>query len=727
LKTELRAAIYVRVSTEEQANEGFSIQAQLADLHRYAEIHNMEIVEQYVDEGYSGKSIEGRPHMQRLLKDSRQGKFNVVLVYRIDRLARKLKDALEINDEFERNGVQLVSINENIDTTTPMGKMVFQMVGSIAEMERNTIVGRVKMGMTERAKQGKFNGGICLGYDSVNKTLVVNEEEAAIVREIFNLAEQGLGYKAIVGHLNGKGYKTKKGNAFSVNGVKDILSNPIYIGKVRFNQKENWSEKRRKGQNKEYIEVDGEHEAIISEEQWERVQNLRKKRSYKPSRSEKPFILSGLLKCPMCGYGMVPGYSQGSEGTRYRYYVCGQHHNKGKTVCKANSIRADIAEQEVLSRLSLLVTDPFALKMIINQVNAQRASAEKPFYEEKRLAESKLKQIEKNTNKLLEALLDESMPKSIISKKLNELEEEKTQLESRLRQLQTELSEADTKPIDYDALRILLSDFQKVLSQVEPEQQKALLRLVIKDITVSKEAPRGIGRRIEKINLHFDFTIDAMENTCELLKQLYPDIEEHLQPWKKRKSSYNFNAGELFNSLPILPLTMIRFSAHDLERPIDLLHEHETNQLVGQGDAAERQFRVGAAKNGVGQTEASADDKTHLAPSVGGQVFQISGQLLARPRFPVDGQRDHEGVRLDVRQHPLPFLAFHPERFRFTQLFRRLLVGHFADLDIGIGAEPFQIFPDALLQIRFFHFADNDQLDVHGASRRDGWIGTWLT
>jgi site-specific DNA recombinase len=282
LKTENRAAIYVRVSTEEQANEGFSIQAQLADLHRYAEILNMEIVELYVDEGYSGKSIEGRPHMQRLLKDSRQGKFNVVLVYRIDRLARKLKDALEINDELERNGVQLVSINENIDTTTPMGKMVFQMVGSIAEMERNTIVGRVKMGMTERAKQGKFNGGICLGYDSVNKTLVVIEAEATIVREIFNLAEQGFGYKAIVGHLNSMGYKTKKGNTFSANGVKDILSNPIYIGKIRFNQKENWSEKRRKSQNNEYILVDGEHEAIISEEQWERVQNLRKKRSYKP-------------------------------------------------------------------------------------------------------------------------------------------------------------------------------------------------------------------------------------------------------------------------------------------------------------------------------------------------------------------------------------------------------------------------------------------------------------
>ncbi|WP_242773411.1 recombinase family protein [Brevibacillus parabrevis] len=577
---ELRAAIYVRVSTEEQVNEGFSIQAQLADLHRYAEVHNMEVVEQYVDEGYSGKSIEGRPHMQRLLQDSRQGNFNVVLVYKIDRLARKLKDALEINDELEKNGVQLVSINENIDTTTPMGRMVFQMVGSIAEMERNTIVGRVKMGMTERAKQGKFNGGICLGYHSVNKTLVVNDEEAPLIREIFNLAEQGLGYKAIVGHLNVKGYKTKKGNAFSVIAVKDILSNPMYIGKVRFNQKENWSEKRRKGRNKEYLVVEGEHEAIISEDQWERVQSLRNKRSYKPSRSEKPFVLSGLLKCPMCGYGMVPGYSQGSEGTRYRYYVCGQHHNKGKTVCKANSIRADIAEQEVMSHLSFLVSDPVTLKMIVNQVNAQRANAEKPFYQEQKLVESKLKQIDKNTNKLLEALLDESMPKNIISKKLNELEEEKTQLESRFRQLQTELSDADTKPIDYEALRILLSDFQMVLSNVVPEQQKALLRLVIKDITVSKEAPRGIGRRIEKINLRFDFTIDAMENTYELLKQLYPNVEEQLQPWKKRKSRYNINVGELFNSLPILPLTMIRFPPTNPKRPINLLQQHQPHQLM---------------------------------------------------------------------------------------------------------------------------------------------------
>src|SRR5690606_9017621 len=112
---------------------------------------------------------------------------------------------------------------------------------------------RVKMGMTERAKQGKYNGGIVLGYDAVNKELIINEDEAHIVRTIFNFAEQDMGLKAITRRLNEMGYRTKKGNPFSTLSVKNILNNPIYIGKIRFNQLENWAEKRRSGKNTDYI------------------------------------------------------------------------------------------------------------------------------------------------------------------------------------------------------------------------------------------------------------------------------------------------------------------------------------------------------------------------------------------------------------------------------------------------------------------------------------------
>ena len=152
--TKLKAALYARVSTEEQAKEGYSIAAQISEIKKYAEQHGYEIVDEYVDEGASGKSIEGRPQMKRLLKDASQQKFGVVIIYKIDRLARKLKDALEISEILEKNNVNLISLNEKFDTTTAFGRTAFQMICSFAELERNNIVERVKLGMEQRAKEG---------------------------------------------------------------------------------------------------------------------------------------------------------------------------------------------------------------------------------------------------------------------------------------------------------------------------------------------------------------------------------------------------------------------------------------------------------------------------------------------------------------------------------------------------------------------------------------------
>lgn len=467
---QLRAAVYVRVSTEEQATEGFSIQAQLSELYRYAELSGYEVIGEYIDEGVSGKSIEGRPMMKKLLFHARQNKFNAVLVYKLDRISRKTKDALEISEELECNNVKLISKQENFDTTTPMGKMVFQVISSFAELERNTIVDRVKMGMTERAKQGKFNGGQCLGYDSVNKHLVINDSEAIIVREICDMAERGLGLKAIARRVNDKDYKTKKGQLFSVISVKTILENPIYIGKIRFNQVENWNEKRRKGNNNDYILVDGEQEPIITIEQWEKVQHIRKNRSVKTARSHEPYILSGLLKCPACGHGMVPNRSKGATGLTYRYYVCGQNHNKGKKACSAHSIRADVAVQHVVSEMQRIVTEPHLLREIIADVNKERKQSDIPQKEEIRLLNSKVNKLSSHIDKLMNALLEGDLPQEIVKPKLISSQEEKQQIEQRLEQLHNQLSAADTSPVDFDSLYRLLTDMQTFLSKLEPEE-----------------------------------------------------------------------------------------------------------------------------------------------------------------------------------------------------------------------------------------------------------------
>lgn len=568
----INAALYVRVSTEEQAKEGFSIAAQIGEIEAYADRNNMDIVERYMDEGVSGKSISGRPEMKRLLKDLNSQRFNAVIVYKIDRISRKSKDALEIAERCQEANVSLISINEDFDIASPVGKMLFQMMSNFAEFERNSIVQRLKMGMMQRAKQGYHNGGIVLGYDNVNKMLVVNEEEAHVVRLIFDYAEQELGYKAIVNRINGMGYKTKRGVEFSINTVKTILDNPLYIGKIRFNLHENWKEKHRKGRNKHPILVDGKHEALISTEQWERVQKIRKKRSHKPAQSHTPFILSGIIRCPECGYGMVPGRSTGHKGKKYRYYVCGKFHTKGSHACHANSMRAEIAEQHVFNELKRIVSNPYVLQELIGSVNKKRSQAKSPITDEINIVRSKLKKVTQRIDNISDKLIDRPSLVSILEPKLIKLEDEKKEFQNRLESLNTKLDECDTTPIDENALYNLLSNFEKVLLDADPEEQKALLRLIIKDIQVTKEAPRGIGRQIKRINLHFDFTLEGLEaQSLELMNAVGMDFIEPVEPWMLEINNGK-GISDMMDSLNILPLKDVRFIPVNLECPVNLLN-----------------------------------------------------------------------------------------------------------------------------------------------------------
>lgn len=571
MKQLLKAALYARVSTEEQVREGYSINAQKELLNEYASRNNIEIIEKYIDEGKSGKSIDGRPEMKRLLRDAKTGSFEIVIVYKLDRLARKTKDSLEIMENLESHNVQLVSYTENIDTSTPGGKMFFTLLSSLSEMERANIIDRAKMGMLQRAKEGYYNGGRVLGYDSVNKELVINEEEAHIIRQIFNYAEENLGYKAIVTRLNEMGYKTKQGRNFSINTVKVILDNPLHIGKIRFNLYENWSEKHRKGKNDNPIIVEGKHEAIIQQDQWDRVQQLRKKRSIRPARSGNPFILNGLVRCPECGYGMVAGTSKGAKGKRYRYYVCGLFHNKGSKACSAHSIRADYAEEYVFEELKRITSEPSVIEEIITNVNNLRMDAKTPINDEITLLKSKLNKVKVRINNITNKLMDEPELVNIFKVKLSELTEEEADLQERMSSLLVEIEACDTTPIDAQSLYNLLSDFNKVMKDTPATEQKALLKLIIKDIQISKEAPRGVGRTIRKINLHFDFTLEGLEkHALELLNTVNTDYIEPVDSFLLDNID-DKNMSEMMDSLNILPLKDVRFISVNAEGSVHLL------------------------------------------------------------------------------------------------------------------------------------------------------------
>lgn len=509
---EIRVAIYARVSTVEQAEEGYSIDSQLLTVRKKVEADGKVVVKEYVDRGISGKSMTNRFALQQMLVDAKKKMFDEVWVWKTNRLARNQLDLLKIVNELEMNNVGFKSCSESFDTTTPSGKLLLHVLASIGEFERETIAENVKMGMKQRARLGKWNGGQILGYTSVKdesgtKTkLVIVEKEAEVIRKIFNLYAKGKGLKAITNQINKEGYRTKRGNLFSTTAVKEILMNPAYIGKIRFNLREDWARKRRKGINKDPILVDGEHEPIIEEKLWKKVQELYNKKACKPNRIfDSEYILTGLMKCPECGASMVAGRTKNKlkDGTYRitRYYVCGAWRNKGSSACHANSVRADYAEEYVINRLQEIVKKEKVLKDIVKKLNNERKESIKPLEKELEGVNKKITELVKRKNKIFEAFEEGLIDKDDFKKRLNVIQNDMDKLIDRKHELEIELSNNNSVNIPYELVKSVLENFNKLMKQASPQQKKILLHAMINKIIVTDR------KRIDGIEIHYDESV----------------------------------------------------------------------------------------------------------------------------------------------------------------------------------------------------------------------------
>jgi len=513
-----RVALYVRVSTEEQAEQGYSIEAQLDTLRQYCQLYRKEIVEEYVDPGVSGKEMTKRKELQRLLRDAECKKFDEVIVWKFNRMSRKTKDLLDIVEHLTKHKVYFRSFSENFDTSTPMGKFALQMMGAVGELERNTIVDNVKLGMKQRARLGFHNGGACLGYRSVEEAggtgkkrktrLAIVPEEAVIVRKIFELYASGKGFRAIATQLNRDGSKTKKGNFFAPDSVREILKNPIYMGTVRYNRFEGWSETRRRGQNAKPILAEGKHETIISREQWDQVQAIFAKRSkVSPRVHDSENLLTGLIRCPECGTPMVISRSQyrlkdGSKVSQ-RYYACGQFKGKGSSVCHANSVRADYAEAYVLKRIQTVLRQPKLLAAIVAAVNQKRRGSSGALAEELKAIEESLIQIETKKRRILDVYELDGLDRETLVSRLEALAEETSRLCARKEETEYELDDDTGQEVTLETVRQFLEQFNQVLQNASPEQKKTLLHLAVKEITLTTD------KTIDRIVLNFDPNLGA--------------------------------------------------------------------------------------------------------------------------------------------------------------------------------------------------------------------------
>lgn len=313
----MRVFTYARVSTREQAEEGYSIGAQAEKLRAYCSAMDWTITGEYVDPGYSGGKLE-RPAIQKLIADVKAGGADMVLVKKLDRISRSQKDTLWlIEDVFLKNNINFVSIEENFDTNTPMGRAMIGILSVFAQLERDTIRERTQEGIAERAKDGLYHGGpyAPVGYDYVNGHLVVNEYEAMQVKEVYRLfIDEGWAISKIWSHMKDN-YTTKYASWNSCSAVYSCFT-PVYTGKIQY-----------KGNT-----YPGRHEPLIDEDTYNsaiaRLDDPRRKATGRGG--NKPFQITkllsgGLIRCAHCGNTFFArGIPSGHKPNQiYRpYYVC---------------------------------------------------------------------------------------------------------------------------------------------------------------------------------------------------------------------------------------------------------------------------------------------------------------------------------------------------------------------------------------------------------------------
>jgi len=372
----VRCAVYTRKSTEEGLQQEFNtLDAQRESGEAYIAAQKHEgwvcLPDRYDDGGFTGGNMD-RPAVQRLMKDIEAGKVDCVVVYKVDRLSRSLLDFARIMEAFDKNKIAFVSVTQQFNTSTSMGRLMLNVLLSFAQFEREIISERTRDKIAAARRKGKFAGGRpVLGYNLLSNPtgpkLLVNDDEAAQVRAIFELY---LKYEALIPtvmELDRRGWTTKVwqtkegrrvgGRPFDKNMLYHLLTNVVYLGKVQYRDEVH----------------PGEHAAIVDEQIWQRVQAMLQRNRRTGGalvRNKHGALLKGLLHCAPCKCSM--GHAYTAQGTkRYRYYVCLKAQKRGWHNCPTKSVPAGEIERFVVEQIKGIGQDPTVLAETLRQARGQ--------------------------------------------------------------------------------------------------------------------------------------------------------------------------------------------------------------------------------------------------------------------------------------------------------------------------------------------------------------------
>lgn len=411
-------ALYVRVSTEDQAEHGYSIGEQKERLTEYCHDKGWMDLKIYDDAGYSGGTMD-RPALNRLIHDAESGLVSKVVVWKLDRLSRSMYDSLYlIKKVFEPHGVECLSASEPFDTASSNGEFMLGIFANFAQLERSKIKERMTIGKEGAAKAGHFNGGtvpIGYNYNTMTKRLEVNEFEKLQVLEVYDLFLSGMPVKTIENTMRNKGYKHKHGE-WTAKAIKRVVGNPLYIGKIRY-----------KGGL-----YDGLHQPLVDKETYDKAVALLEDRKiqyqkFKRNPREQKSLLGGLIWCARCGARYGRKESTRRSGKKVYYYTC---YSRSKSMremirdpeCKNKSWNTEELDNIILGEIKKLVIDPDLIK------TPDRQDIE----EKNAVIEAEIARIDRQINRLIDLYATEILSADELAQRIEPLKEQKERLASEI-------------------------------------------------------------------------------------------------------------------------------------------------------------------------------------------------------------------------------------------------------------------------------------------------------
>ena len=535
----VKCYIYTRVSTSMQV-DGYSLDAQKEKLKRYAEFQDMVIAGEYSDEGKSGKNIEGRPQFLQMLKDieAMKDKVQYVLVFKLSRFGRNAADVLSSLQRMQDYGVNLICVEDGIDSSKDSGKLMISVLSAVAEIERENILVQTMEGRRQKAREGKWNGGFApYGYKLEKGKLLIAEDEVDVIRLIYDkYVHTDMGVVSIATYLNEHGYKKKKRqnntlDMFSAHFVTLVLDNPVYCGKVAFGRRK--TEKIAGTRNQfhivkqdDYPIYEGIHEAIVSVEDWELAQKKRKATGYKTEKVhnlDHENILSGIIRCPVCGAGMYGNVNRKKkkDGTYYKEYY--YYHCKHRTSVRGhkcgykrqwNQEVVNAAVEEVIRKL---VENP-KLEAIIKQKIDSRIDTGELETELSQLHEQ-LKQVNGAKSKLGQQMDKLDITDKYYDRKYQDMEDRLYKLYEDIDSIEQQIDEVENRilhirqeKLTADNIYQFLLYFDKMYDSLTDAEKKEFLNCFVESIDIF-EQEQPDGRFLKHIKSRFPVFYDGKETT----------------------------------------------------------------------------------------------------------------------------------------------------------------------------------------------------------------------